>query len=165
MLSDFLFHRKRMLVCWRNSTIDKNTLTCHTDLQREKNIPAWFVKKNNQTSISWIININLNSDPLSFHRFILGQSFSFTSVYCCSALLEQFPWIPSLLQACFSEIISRFPKRGACLYKFGTGCYLSLRLLQPPTVNCAGLCHYLNNTCMQREAEEQCTSWNTSIHL
>lgn len=42
------------------------------------------------------------------------------------------------MQTWFSEIISRFPKGEACLSKFGTGCYFSLRLLQSACVNCAG---------------------------
>ena len=41
------------------------------------------------------------------------------------------------------------------MYKFGTDCYLSLRLLQPPTVNCAGLCDHSNKAWGQREEEEQ----------
>lgn len=41
------------------------------------------------------------------------------------------------------------------MYKFGTGCYLGLRLLQPASVNCAGLSDYFREAWPQREDEAQ----------
>lgn len=48
-------------------------------------------------------------------------------------------------------------QRAACLCKFGTECYLSPGLLQPPTVACSCLCDYFSQEASweQREAEAE----------
>lgn len=99
-------------------------------------------------------------------QLIPSLSFWHNASQSCQCIVAFSTWKSSpessLLKAYFTEIISRFPK--ACLFKFRTGCYLGLRLLQLASASCAGLCDYEVMGAEQRGGGTA-RGWNTFMIL